>query len=179
LAVPVTGTAQQNDVSGAAPQEMAGTFTIQRFARQGSGVVAIGTLVASFEEQDGSAVPETDAPETAAAGAPGPPVSAASAAAPARTIVSRLALPLVESDAGGNMQAAQVACQNLRLQLGPEDLTLLGVALEVAPVQLDVSAPQVAGTRLGNELCSAGGLVGGGQADRLVAVLNRILELLG
>jgi hypothetical protein len=77
------------------------------------------------------------------------------------------------------MQAAQVACQNLHLQLGPEDLTLLGVALEVAPVQLDVSAPQVAGTRLGNELCSAGGLVGGGQADRLVAVLNRILELLG
>jgi hypothetical protein len=177
LTVPVSGTAQPSDVSGAGPQELTGTFTIQQFARQGSGVVAIGTLVASFEEPDAGAepAPGTDVPETPTAA----PVSAAAAAAPARTIVSRIALPLVENDASGNLQTSQVACQNLRLQLGPRDVTLPGVALEVAPVVLDVSAPQVAGTRLGNELCSGGGLVGGGQPDRLVAVLNRILELLG
>jgi hypothetical protein len=184
LSVPISGIVSETDAAGVAPQELNGTFTIQRFIRQGSEVVAVGTLVASFSEEEpgtGAGTPGTGAP-----GATVPDATASATAAPAtgaaaatRTIVSRVALPLVQSDAAGDVLAAQVACQNLRLQLGPLDLGLLGLAVEIDRVQLDVSAVQASGTELGNLLCAVSGLLDGDQADRLVAVLNDLLQLLG
>ena len=175
LSVPISGTVSETDAAGVAPQELNGTFTIQRFVRQGSEVVAVGTLVATFSEEE----PGTGTAPEATASVPAAPATAAAAEAATRTIVSRVALPLVQSDAAGDVQAAQVACQNLRLQLGPRDLSLLGLTVEIDPVQLDVSAVQASGTELGNLLCSVSGLLDGGQADRLVAVLNELLQLLG
>lgn len=78
-------------------------------------------------------------------------------------------------------------CQVLTLDLGPLHLDLLGLVVDLAPVNLDVTAVPGAGNLLGNLVCGVAGLLdntggaggSGGALNGLSALLNRLLTGLG
>ncbi|NES28048.1 hypothetical protein GCE86_09165 [Micromonospora terminaliae] len=80
------------------------------------------------------------------------------------------------------LQAAGT-CDILHLNLGPLDLNLLGLVVHLDEIVLDITAQQGPGNLLGNLLCAVAGLLdntgGGGGLNGIVALLNRILSLLG
>jgi hypothetical protein len=81
-------------------------------------------------------------------------------------------------------QAAAPSCDILNLVLGPLDLNLLGLEVQLDQVVLDIIAQPGAGNLLGNLLCAVAGLLDGGLGlgallEELVAVLNDILGQLG
>ncbi|MBA3634277.1 MAG: hypothetical protein H0W58_15915 [Acidobacteria bacterium] len=73
------------------------------------------------------------------------------------------------------------SCDILNLQLGPLDLNLLGLRIQLSQVNLDITAVQGSGNLLGNLLCEVAKLLdGNGRAlGRLVKLLNDILGALG
>ena len=75
---------------------------------------------------------------------------------------------------------ANGACDILNLDLGPLDLNVLGLQVDLAPVVLDITAVPGAGNLLGNLLCAVAGLLdGNGALTSVSALLNRILTGLG
>ena len=77
---------------------------------------------------------------------------------------------------------ASGTCQILHLDLGPLDLNLLGLQVHLNEVVLDITAQQAPGNLLGNLLCAVAHLLdntGTGGLNGVVALLNRILALLG
>jgi hypothetical protein len=83
---------------------------------------------------------------------------------------------------GANAAAPLVACSILHLVLGPLDLNLLGLAVHLNTVVLDITAIPGAGNLLGNLLCAVAGLLDGPLTGPLLgtltALLNAILALL-
>jgi hypothetical protein len=77
--------------------------------------------------------------------------------------------------------AAQAACDILHLTLGPLDLNLLGLRVQLNQVKLDITAVQGPGNLLGNLLCAITGLLDqnalAGAINNLAAALNAILAL--
>jgi hypothetical protein len=72
------------------------------------------------------------------------------------------------------------ACDILFLDLGPIDLDLLGLTVDLSQIVLDVNAVPGAGNLLGNLLCAVVGLLDGpGSGNGLTALINRINNLLG
>ena len=76
-------------------------------------------------------------------------------------------------------------CEILTLVLGPLDLNLLGLRVQLNQVVLEITAEQGSGNLLGNLLCAVAGLLdnpsGGlsGILQRLAGLLNQILGALG
>ena len=168
LSVPVTGSARL-DANPAASSALTGTFTIQKFVKNGNGVDAVGTLTASFTDPATNAV---------------------------RTIVTQASMPVDRQASGGSATApeadaddapvhgpavaAQPACDVLHLVLGPLDLNLLGLRIQLNQVVLDITAVPGAGNLLGNLLCAVVGILDPpGPLGQLVALLNGLLALLG
>lgn len=88
--------------------------------------------------------------------------------------------------AGGDYQAAALVpasshgCDVLNLVLGPLDLNLLGLQIDLAQVVLDIVAQPGAGNLLGNLLCAVAGLLDPGSGlgdllDNLLGALNGLL----
>lgn len=76
--------------------------------------------------------------------------------------------------------AADDGCTILDLTLGPIDLDLLGLVIELNQVELDITAVPGAGNLLGNLLCAVAGLLdNGGPLQGIGALLNRLLTGLG
>jgi hypothetical protein len=167
LAVPISGTVTPN-VNPTMQAPLSGTFTIQRFERSGDGIVGVGTLSATFID----------------------PLTSAT-----RTIVTQASLPLNRELSGGAASAAQVeaddvpergpavamqpACDILHLVLGPLDLDLLGLRIQLNRVVLDITAVPGAGNLLGNLLCAIVGLLDGpGPLASLLGLLNELLAIL-
>jgi hypothetical protein len=72
------------------------------------------------------------------------------------------------------------ACTILDLTLGPINLDLLGLVIDLNQVELDITAVPGAGNLLGNLLCAVAGLLdGGGPPQGIGALLNRLLTGLG
>jgi hypothetical protein len=161
FSVPVTGTASPEGVADGPVQAVSGTFTIQRFARSGDEIVAVGTLVG-----------------TVASAVPGEP---------ARTFVTRVAVPLVRPDNSSSAPSAApsditilATCDILNLVLGPLDLNLLGLRVQLNQVVLDITAVTGAGNLLGNLLCAITNLLnGGGPLGQVIGLLNSLLAILG
>lgn len=87
-----------------------------------------------------------------------------------------VALPVIGGAAVGG------SCEILDLVLGPLDLDLLGLVIQLDTVHLNITAEQGPGNLLGNLLCAVVGLFDGptgGPAGALTNLLNRILSLLG
>ncbi len=75
---------------------------------------------------------------------------------------------------------AAEGCDILTLDLGPLHLDLLGLVIDLAPVNLDITAVPGAGNLLGNLLCAIAGLLDrSGPATGIAALLNRLLTGLG
>jgi len=86
--------------------------------------------------------------------------------------------------AGGSARsvAAAASCDVLRLRLGPLDLNLLGLQVNLNRVILNIVAQTGANALLGNLLCAVTGLLDGGLGGllgRVGRLLNRILGNLG
>ncbi len=71
-----------------------------------------------------------------------------------------------------------VACTILDLHIGAIDLNLLGLRVQLAPVDLLISA-ESAGGLLGQLLCAVANLLNIGNILGVVDLLNQILALLG
>jgi opacity protein-like surface antigen len=73
-------------------------------------------------------------------------------------------------------------CEILTLTLGPLDLNLLGLRVQLNQVVLNITAEQGPGNLLGNLLCAVAGLLdppaGGGAGGGLGGLLNSIVALL-
>lgn len=69
------------------------------------------------------------------------------------------------------------ACQILNLDLGPLDLNILGLRVQLNEVQLDITAVPGPGNLLGNLLCAVAGLLDGNATGGLANLLNRLLGL--
>jgi hypothetical protein len=87
-------------------------------------------------------------------------------------------IPLSRSDA-----VAAASCSILHLELGPLDLNLLGLRVQLnncnnGPVVLDVTATPGAGL-LGDLLCGISNLLSGGNPNLLTQLLQNIANLLG
>ena len=75
---------------------------------------------------------------------------------------------------------ADASCTILTLNIGPIHLDLLGLVVDLAPVNLNITAVPGAGNLLGNLLCSVAHLLdNGGPLQGIAALLNRLLTGLG
>ena len=70
------------------------------------------------------------------------------------------------------------ACNILTLDLGPLHLDLLGLVVDLSPVQLDVTAVPGPGNLLGNLLCAVAGLLDQGPTGGLNGILNDLLGII-
>lgn len=89
--------------------------------------------------------------------------------------------PLAVQETNQTFQAQQQSCPILNLDLGPIFLDLLGLQVDLAPVNLDVTAVPGAGNLLGNLLCGVAGLLDGFDLSGVIAnvvsdLLNGLLE---
>ena len=83
--------------------------------------------------------------------------------------------PNLETADAGNQA---VACTILDLHIGAIDLNLLGLRVQLAPVDLLISAEPTGGL-LGQLLCAVANLLNIGNILGVVDILNQILALLG
>jgi hypothetical protein len=75
--------------------------------------------------------------------------------------------------------AATGSCSILSLTLGPLHLNLLGLAVDLNQVNLNITAQSGSGNLLGNLLCAVSHLLdGGAPLGALSGLLNRILAIL-
>ena len=75
---------------------------------------------------------------------------------------------------------ADASCTILTLNIGAIHLDLLGLVVDLAPVNLNITAVPGAGNLLGNLLCSVAHLLdNGGPLQGIAALLNRLLTGLG
>ena len=68
-------------------------------------------------------------------------------------------------------------CKILNLVLGPLHLNVLGLAVDLNQVVLNITAQSGAGNLLGNLLCAVAGLLDGNGINGLANLLNRLLGL--
>jgi hypothetical protein len=88
------------------------------------------------------------------------------------TVTQSLALPVTDFVFGAT-------CDILHLTLGPLDLDLLGLQVDLDRVVLDIVAQSGPGNLLGNLLCAIAGLLDGpGPLAGIVILLNQILAIL-
>jgi hypothetical protein len=140
--------------------EATGTFRIQHFVAMNTaatGIGAVGTLV--LTTVDGT------------------------------TTIPNVTVPVTDIKTRGAAAAApgilQVGCEILELTLGPLDLTLLGLHIELDQVHLEIVAVPGPGNLLGNLLCAIAGLLDGGfpllgsLLQQVISLLNQILAALG
>jgi hypothetical protein len=79
------------------------------------------------------------------------------------------------TDARTSARAAS-ACDILNLVLGPLDLNVLGLEIQLQRVVLDIVAVAGAGQLLGNLLCAVAGLLDGGPLAGLLGQLSTLLN---
>lgn len=134
-----------------------GTFAPERFHKQGKGLAVVGTLRLAVQDAAGQTV---------------------------RTVTRRVNTPVQLPEAGSAsasaVQAQAVACNILNLDLGPLDLNLLGLRIQLDAIDLDITAVPGAGL-LGDLLCAVVNLLNGGLSGllgQLAALLNQILGVL-
>jgi hypothetical protein len=95
------------------------------------------------------------------------------------TVLGTVSQTVTDSIATGKAANAPAACGILDLTLGPLNLNLLGLVVQLNQVHLTITAVPGAGNLLGNLLCSLTGLLnGGGLLSEISALLNQILALL-
>jgi hypothetical protein len=128
-----------------------GQFRLTRFKTQGGRLVAMGTLTGT-----------------------------ATVAGTTREIRRVVMLPVKTGASARRIAAVQQTCQILRLVLGPLDLNLLGLRIQLNQVILNITAEQGPGNLLGNVLCAVAGLLDGTSLppSQVAQLLNLVLSLI-
>ena len=75
------------------------------------------------------------------------------------------------------MNITQATCSILHLDLGPLNLNLLGLQVDLSEIVLDITGQTGPGNLLGNLLCGIAGLLD--SPGGLARLLNQILGILG
>ena len=169
LIVPVTGAA-------AGVGAVAGNYAISRFEIQDGKLVAIGTVTGTVTNATGGVV------RTFVAQATVPVTSGGSRVAKGATGgASQVASCDGGSDVAADASVAQAgACNILNLVLGPLDLNILGLQINLNQVVLDITGQTGAGNLLGNLLCAITGLLDAGSlGQQIVNLLNQLIGVLG
>ena len=95
---------------------------------------------------------------------------------------SNVAIPATLTGDDGAAQTSQAACDILHLVLGPLDLNLLGLRVQLNRVKLDITAVPGDGALLGNLLCALTGILNQDglltQLQNLVGGLNQVADAL-
>jgi hypothetical protein len=99
-----------------------------------------------------------------------------------RTVNRSVAMPARLISTGTTGARASQVCEILTLQLGPLDLNLLGLRIQLNRINLRITAIEGPGNLLGNLLCAIAGLLDGptGQAlpiGQQAGLLNIVLQL--
>jgi hypothetical protein len=165
LTLQATGLTLQATGRFARGGEFAGTITINKFEQRGNDIVAVGFVQGTLH-RGGRAVATGLAGEVAwpvIVSASG--LSPAGGRAPATGQFRRISSSIV---------LAQADCPVVQIALGAVDVNILGVAVSLSPVALNLSGES--GTPLGDLICAASALLG--NVAGLVNVLNSILGLL-
>jgi hypothetical protein len=179
-----------NDLVEIAPAKVRGTYTDpdsgrsgrvvakfvpQEFVADGDAIAVEGTLSGVFAGKlpkgQQRHFSETVTFDVVDATSPGEASTAGLSATGAATGGVAAAAPLAAPAAG---------CDVLNLVLGPLDLNLLGLQVDLSQVVLDIVAQPGAGNLLGNLLCAVAGLLDpgsalGGLLDNLLGALNGLL----
>jgi hypothetical protein len=153
LSIPVTGRLDGKNASG--------IFTLRRFEAVNGAVHAVGTLTMSWQNRTAATV--VSVPVNLSTGSGAKKASA------------------ISVDAALDAVAPAQSCDILNLTLGPLDLNLLGLRIQLDQVNLDITGETGAGNLLGNLLCAVAGLLDPqSPLDQLIATLNQLLtRLLG
>jgi hypothetical protein len=156
LPVPVGG--NFTDITGGRGT-FTGTYNIVQFAVENNQLVAKAILTGSMTDSTGrvlgSVLKEVSVPVTVN-----------------RTSISG-------SKHAAAVKPAATTCDILNLDLGPLDLNLLGLQVDLAQVVLDITAQTGSGNLLGNLLCAVTRLLDGvGTLIDLSNLLNQILQAL-
>lgn len=91
-------------------------------------------------------------------------------AVPASEVTTTVGSALTERAAGGG-------CDIVNLDLGPLNLNVLGLVIDLNQIVLDITAVPGAGNLVGNLLCAVTGLLDGNGLSGLANLLNRLLGL--
>lgn len=163
--IPVSGTSADGNA-------FRGTMDILGFVND-NGLKAIGSLTGTITGRSG----------------PAQSVSGAVVLVPVQNVAAPTGLGGTVPSAGSRAAVAQVAagCNILHLDLGPLDLNLLGLAVHLDEVVLDITAVPGAGNLLGNLLCAVANLLnglnlnllGGALLNVLTTLLNNLVAALG
>jgi hypothetical protein len=129
-----------------------GTFTLTQFVARGQELLAEGTLAGEFTNPGGHTKDVS------------------------RTVY--LPVTAVTDEASAGAVRAQASCEVLFLQIGPIELRLLGLHLNIDTITIDLTAVPTEGL-LGQLLCSLAGGLPLSQLQQLANLLNQILALLG
>lgn len=168
-----TGVAQQrrnpleninvSGVIGAGKKVFSGQLDIKRFVARGDTLYAVGTLRGQLRRNK-------------------PPrfVSGKQVRIPV-TAINGVNLASLGGAAEAVRISGQLVCDVLTLTLGPLDLNLLGLRIQLNQINLPITA--ITGSLLGDLLCAVVNLLSGGPLANLLAqlaaLLNRILGQLG
>jgi hypothetical protein len=166
LTLPATGTFANGG-------EFRGTVTINRFARSGNEIIAVGFVAGVLSrgsQSFGTAVAgEVVWPVRVTSGG----LSLVSGSQPAPGRVSRVAWSPAAPPAATLRRVQAESCQVLNVTLGPNTVDLLGFQVALSGLTLDLTG--VAGTPLGDLVCAASDLLG--NVAGLVNLLNSLLGL--
>ena len=129
-----------------------GTFAIQRFAKKGDGLVAVGRLTTRLKHRRVSRVVSLPADVTN------------------------------QGASTSQITPTPNACQILKLDLGPIDLNLLGLRVRTNEINVLVEGVNGAGNLLGNLLCGITGILdpsalANTPLGQLAQILNALLAL--
>lgn len=162
IAAPAAAFAATSTIANTAPAPRPAGGTLQVPIVGSDGTNAIATIT-SFQVIDGvlTAVGTITGDVTTAAGTVG--VTDAPFTAPVQDLAG--------------------SCDILTLDLGPLNLDLLGLIVDLSPIHLDITAQPGSGNLLGNLLCAVAGLLdnpggGGGLLNAISNLLNQILGAL-
>jgi hypothetical protein len=131
-----------------------GTFKPQRFVQDNGRLMAIGTLTATLTRANGNVV---------------------------GTETMRVKLPVRSAEGTSLARTSERAgaCDILSLVLGPLDLDILGLRVQLNRVKLNITAEPGPGNLLGNLLCAVAGLLdNNGVLTQIRQILNSILAIL-
>jgi hypothetical protein len=159
--IPVTG-----NVTDRGGGKFEGFLDINEFQVQGNRLVAVGVVRGALTKQN-------EAPQTV------PPTPVAWPVERIRSNPGRQGEEQPDDETFLRLAQPAPACDILHLVLGPLDLNLLGLRVQLNQVLLDITAEPGPGNLLGNLLCAIVGLLDpGGNLPGAVALLQQIANLL-
>jgi hypothetical protein len=182
LIVPVTGalatsatTTTSADSAASSLNQVIGSFAIQRFAQTTTGdVAAFGMLTLNLTDASGAA--RAIVTEAAMPMAQSP--NGSSALTPSRTTPTTAASAVVlSSDSRSTQTPSAQGCETLSLVLRPVQLDVLGMAIQIDQVNVNVISRTTG--QLRNLLCGSTSATGGISAADRMNMLNALLDVVG